>query len=123
MSDETIIVKNQGTIFLGGPPLVKAATGETVDVEELGGSDVHTRISGVSDYLAQDDQHAISILRDIIQRLPERVLQPHRRTATVDPHISRDEHTTSHDLKRTSTPPAGPNYRANRGRRTLATPR
>ena len=55
MSDETIIVKNQGTIFLGGPPLVKAATGEIVSAEELGGGDVHTRLSGVADHLADDD--------------------------------------------------------------------
>ncbi|MEO7665400.1 MAG: carboxyl transferase domain-containing protein, partial [Dehalococcoidia bacterium] len=60
MSDETIIVKNQGTIFLGGPPLVKAATGEEVTAEELGGGDVHTRISGVADYLAENDEHALA---------------------------------------------------------------
>ena len=69
MSDESIIVKNQGTIFLGGPPLVKAATGEEVTAEELGGADVHTRISGVADYLAQDDEHAIAITR-CISRAP-----------------------------------------------------
>src|SRR5882672_10829439 len=65
MSDETIIVKNQGTIFLAGPPLVKAATGEEVSAEELGGADVHTRISGVSDHYAIDDSHALAITRDI----------------------------------------------------------
>ena len=59
MSDETIIVKGTGTIFLGGPPLVKAATGEDVTAEELGGADVHTRLSGVADYLAEDDEHAL----------------------------------------------------------------
>ena len=59
MSDETIIVKGTGTIFLGGPPLVKAATGEEVTAEELGGADVHTRLSGVADYLAEDDAHAL----------------------------------------------------------------
>ena len=69
MSDETIIVKNQGTIFLGGPPLVKAATGEVVSAEELGGGDVHTRISGVADHLAQNDIHALSIARRIIGNL------------------------------------------------------
>ena len=58
MSDEVVIVENQGTIFLGGPPLVKAATGEEVTAEDLGGGDVHTRISGVSDHLAADDRHA-----------------------------------------------------------------
>ena len=63
MSDETIIVKNQGTIFLGGPPLVKAATGEVVSAEELGGGDVHTRLSGVADHLAENDEHALAIAR------------------------------------------------------------
>jgi len=65
MCDEAVIVKNQGTIFLGGPPLVKAATGEVVDAETLGGGDVHSRISGVTDHLADDDAHALSIARDI----------------------------------------------------------
>ena len=69
MSDEAVIVKNQGTIFLGGPPLVKAATGEEVTAEELGGADVHTRISGVADHLAQDDPHALEIARDIVHHL------------------------------------------------------
>src|ERR1043165_1258146 len=66
MSDETVIVKGQGTIFIGGPPLVKAATGADVTAEELGGADVHTRISGVADHLAQNDQHALEIVRDIV---------------------------------------------------------
>ncbi|MCK9919994.1 methylcrotonoyl-CoA carboxylase [Microbacteriaceae bacterium K1510] len=69
MSDETIIVKNQGTIFLGGPPLVKAATGEVVSAEDLGGGDVHARKSGVADHLAQDDHHALSIARRIVATL------------------------------------------------------
>ena len=69
MSDEAIIVKNQGTIFLGGPPLVKAATGEVVTAEELGGGDVHTRISGVADHLAEDDTHALSLARRIVATL------------------------------------------------------
>ncbi len=69
MSDETIIVKNQGTIFLGGPPLVKAATGEVVSAEDLGGADVHARKSGVADHLAQDDHHALSIARRIVANL------------------------------------------------------
>ena len=64
MSDETIIVKGTGTIFLGGPPLVKAATGEEVTAEELGGADVHTRLSGVADYFAEDDDHALHIVPD-----------------------------------------------------------
>ena len=69
MSDETIIVKNQGTIFLGGPPLVKAATGEEVTAEELGGGDVHTRISGVADHLAENDAHALHLARRIVANL------------------------------------------------------
>jgi 3-methylcrotonyl-CoA carboxylase beta subunit len=69
MSDESIIVKNQGTIFLGGPPLVKAATGEVVSAEDLGGADVHTRISGVVDHLAENDAHALAIARRIIKDL------------------------------------------------------
>jgi 3-methylcrotonyl-CoA carboxylase beta subunit len=69
MSDETIIVKNQGTIFLGGPPLVKAATGELVSAEDLGGGDLHARKSGVADHLAQDDHHALSIARRIVANL------------------------------------------------------
>jgi 3-methylcrotonyl-CoA carboxylase beta subunit len=72
MSDETVIVKEQGTIFLGGPPLVKAATGEEVTAEELGGGDVHTRVSGVADHLADDDAHAIEITRSIFENLPMR---------------------------------------------------
>jgi len=66
MSDETIIVRNQGTIFLAGPPLVKAATGEEVSAEDLGGAEVHTKISGVADHLAEDDTHALQIARSII---------------------------------------------------------
>ena len=69
MSDETIIVRNQGTIFIGGPPLVKAATGEEVSAEDLGGAEIHTSISGVADHLAEDDNHAIQICRNIFQTL------------------------------------------------------
>ncbi len=69
MSDETIIVKNQGTIFLGGPPLVKAAIGEIVSAEDLGGGDVHTRLSGVADHLASNDPHALSLARNVIKNL------------------------------------------------------
>ena len=69
MCDEAVIVKNQGTIFLGGPPLVKAATGEIVDAETLGGGDVHTRISGVTDHLADSDSHALEIVREIVSNL------------------------------------------------------
>ncbi|MEO9897517.1 MAG: carboxyl transferase domain-containing protein [Paracoccaceae bacterium] len=69
MSDITIIVKDQGTIFLAGPPLVKAATGEEVTAEDLGGGDVHTRLSGVADYLAEDDTHALALARDAVRSL------------------------------------------------------
>src|SRR5580765_884541 len=76
MSDEAVIVKNEGTIFLGGPPLVKAATGEEVTAEELGGGDVHTRISGVADHLADDDAHALEMARDIVLHLGARPRVP-----------------------------------------------
>ncbi len=76
MSDESIIVKNQGTIFLGGPPLVKAATGEVVSAEDLGGGDVHTRLSGVADHLAQDDLHALSLARTLVGNLNRRKPEP-----------------------------------------------
>src|SRR6185436_8677353 len=69
MSDESIIVRNQGTIFLGGPPLVKAATGEVVSTEDLGGADVHARKSGVADYCAKNDRHALALCRRIIASL------------------------------------------------------
>jgi 3-methylcrotonyl-CoA carboxylase beta subunit len=72
MSDESIIVRNQGTIFLGGPPLVKAATGEVVSAEDLGGGDVHTRLSGVADHLAENDMHALSIARQAVRNLNAR---------------------------------------------------
>ncbi|WP_329317616.1 carboxyl transferase domain-containing protein [Streptomyces sp. NBC_01262] len=76
MSDEAVIVRNQGTIFLGGPPLVKAATGEVVTAEELGGGEVHSRVSGVTDHLAEDDAHALRIVRNIVSTLPARGLLP-----------------------------------------------
>jgi 3-methylcrotonyl-CoA carboxylase beta subunit len=76
MSDESVIVRNQGTIFLGGPPLVKAATGEVVTAEELGGGDVHARISGVVDHLADDDAHALQIVRGIVGTLAPRPPRP-----------------------------------------------
>jgi 3-methylcrotonyl-CoA carboxylase beta subunit len=90
MSDETVIVRNQGTIFLGGPPLVKAATGEEVTAEELGGGDVHARTSGVADHLALDDEHALALGRSIVRNLNRRPPQPpwDRRSPeppTVDP--------------------------------------
>jgi acetyl-CoA carboxylase carboxyltransferase component len=85
MSDETIIVKGTGTIFLGGPPLVKAATGEEVTAEELGGADVHTRMSGVADYLAEDDDHAIHLARTIVTTLNTRKTMPADVTEPEDP--------------------------------------
>ncbi|WP_225785251.1 carboxyl transferase domain-containing protein [Xenophilus sp. Marseille-Q4582] len=78
MSDESIIVKNQGTIFLGGPPLVKAATGEVVTAEDLGGGDVHTRLSGVADHLAQNDLHALALARQAVANLNARATQAQR---------------------------------------------
>jgi 3-methylcrotonyl-CoA carboxylase beta subunit len=81
MSDESVIVRHQGTIFLGGPPLVKAATGEVVTAEELGGGDVHARISGVVDHLADDDAHALAIVRSIVDTLPRQPVVP---TASTD---------------------------------------
>jgi len=85
MSDEAVIVKGTGTIFLGGPPLVKAATGEEVTAEELGGADVHTRISGVADHMAEDDPHAISIVRHIVENLPLAKEEPPTRIAPEEP--------------------------------------
>jgi 3-methylcrotonyl-CoA carboxylase beta subunit len=85
MSDEAVIVRNQGTIFLGGPPLVKAATGEIVTAEELGGGDLHSKISGVTDHLANDDAHALRIVRSIVSTLGPRVPPPWERIPTVDP--------------------------------------
>ncbi len=82
MSDETIIVREQGTIFLGGPPLVKAATGEVVDAETLGGADVHTSVSGVADHFAEDDAHALAIARDIVANLNR---GKHLALATITP--------------------------------------
>jgi acetyl-CoA carboxylase carboxyltransferase component len=85
MSDETIIVKGTGTIFLGGPPLVKAATGEEVTAEELGGADVHTRLSGVADYFAEDDDHALHLARTIVSTLNTAKHLPEDVTAPEDP--------------------------------------
>ena len=69
MSDETVIVREQGTIFLAGPPLVKAATGEEISAEDLGGGELHSRKSGVTDHLADNDEHALTIVRDIVSHL------------------------------------------------------
>ena len=86
MSDQAIIVRGTGTIFLGGPPLVKAATGEVVTAEELGGADVHTRLSGVADYLAEDDADALRLLREIVAGLNRRKTVPADLTAPEEPH-------------------------------------
>ncbi|HET8644188.1 MAG TPA: carboxyl transferase domain-containing protein [Vicinamibacteria bacterium] len=85
MSDEAVIVKGRGTIFLGGPPLVKAATGEEVTAEELGGADVHTRISGVADHFALDDEHALEMARDIVGSLTTRKEPPWEVAAPEEP--------------------------------------
>jgi len=85
MSDETVIVKNQGTIFLGGPPLVKAAIGEIVSAEELGGGDVHTRLSGVADHLADDDRHALAIARRIVASLNRTKVETVKLQASEEP--------------------------------------
>ncbi len=87
MSDESVIVRNQGTIFLGGPPLVKAATGEVVSAEELGGGDLHTRTSGVTDHLADDDAHALQIVRSIVASLPAKPPPPWECTVTAEPAV------------------------------------
>jgi 3-methylcrotonyl-CoA carboxylase beta subunit/propionyl-CoA carboxylase len=91
MSDETVIVKGTGTIFLGGPPLVKAATGEEVTAEELGGADVHTRLSGVADYLADDDDDAIRWCRTIVSNLNRTKVLPADMSAPEDPRYDPSE--------------------------------
>jgi len=91
MSDETIIVREQGTIFLGGPPLVKAATGEVVDAETLGGADVHTSISGVADHYAENDAHALSIARDIVGHLNRTKEMPLALRAPTEPKYPAEE--------------------------------
>ena len=91
MCDESIIVRNQGTIFLGGPPLVKAATGEIVDAESLGGGEVHTAISGVADHLAENDEHALAIARDIVANLNRRKQVPLAVLPAREPLYPADE--------------------------------
>jgi 3-methylcrotonyl-CoA carboxylase beta subunit len=90
MSDETVIVRNQGTIFLGGPPLVKAATGEEVTAEELGGGDLHSRTSGVTDHLAHDDAHALEIVRGIVSTLAPKSAPPWKRQSVELPAVDPD---------------------------------
>ena len=91
MSDETIIVRDQGTIFLGGPPLVKAATGEVVSSEDLGGGDVHTRVSGVADHLAENDPHALFIARRIVANLNRRKPDQLKLAAVEEPLYDPEE--------------------------------
>ncbi len=91
MCDESIIVKNQGTIFLGGPPLVKAATGEVVTTEELGGGDVHSRTSGVTDHLAENDKHALGIVREIVRHLNRAKQVPVVTQAVIEPRYAPEE--------------------------------
>src|SRR5216117_542041 len=91
MADESIIVRGQGTIFLGGPPLVKAATGEDVSAEELGGADVHTRLSGVADYFAADDAQALEMCRTVVSTLNTAKHLPEDMTAPEDPRYDPAE--------------------------------
>src|SRR6201999_4581710 len=91
MSDEAVIVRNQGTIFLGGPPLVKAATGEEVTAEELGGGDLHSRRSGVTDHLAEDDAHALEIAREIVATLAPRAPLPWTRAPVSEPLVDPEQ--------------------------------
>ncbi|MCC6269907.1 MAG: methylcrotonoyl-CoA carboxylase, partial [Microbacteriaceae bacterium] len=91
MSDETVIVRGQGTIFLGGPPLVKAAIGEIVTAEELGGGDLHSRTSGVTDHLAETDEHALQIVRDIVSTLPIPAVRAWDVIAPREPDVDHNE--------------------------------
>jgi 3-methylcrotonyl-CoA carboxylase beta subunit len=91
MSDETIIVKKQGTIFVGGPPLVKVATGQEVTSEELGGAEMHTSISGTADHLAEDDNHALEICRNIFETIQQPIVQKIQRKKPQLPHFSEKE--------------------------------
>ena len=91
MSDEAVIVRNQGTIFLGGPPLVKAATGEEVSAEDLGGGEVHARVSGVADHLADDDAHALRIIREIVATLPTSPAAPWEVLPSREPAYAADD--------------------------------
>lgn len=102
MSDETVIVRKQGTIFIGGPPLVKAATGEVVSAEDLGGADVHCRTSGVSDHYAQNDAHALQIARNIVENLDRPYREPMELSAPEDPYYDPEElyGVVSNDLRK-----------------------
>ncbi|MEW6049912.1 MAG: carboxyl transferase domain-containing protein [Candidatus Zixiibacteriota bacterium] len=102
MSDETVIIRKQGTIFIGGPPLVKAATGEVVTAEELGGADVHCRTSGVSDHYALNDEHALQITRNIVENLHRTPRFEVDRTTPEDPYYDPEElyGVVSNDLRK-----------------------
>ena len=102
MSDETVQVRKQGTIFIGGPPLVKAATGEEVSAEDLGGADVHCRTSGVSDHYALNDSHALQMARNIVENLPRFAKHAVDRTAPEDPYYDPEElyGVVSNDLRK-----------------------
>ena len=91
MSDENVIVRENGTIFLGGPPLVKAATGEIVTAQDLGGAEVHTNVSGVTDHIADDDEHALEITRDIISNLNQKKYAPFEIRAVREPAYAAEE--------------------------------
>src|SRR3546814_3404455 len=91
MCDESIIVREQGTIFLGGPPLVEAATGEVVDAESLGGAEVHTSISGVADHFAENDRHALEIARETVHHLNRRKVMPVALQASREPAYPAEE--------------------------------
>ncbi|MEQ1632567.1 MAG: carboxyl transferase domain-containing protein [Planctomycetota bacterium] len=91
MSDESIIVKGNGTIFLGGPPLVRAATGEIVSAEDLGGADVHTRLSGVADHFAEDEEHALQLCRNIVSHINTQKVEQVALQASEDPAYDQDE--------------------------------
>ncbi|NWJ52677.1 MAG: methylcrotonoyl-CoA carboxylase [Bacteroidetes bacterium] len=91
MCDETIIVREQGTIFIGGPPLVKAATGEDVTAEELGGADIHTRVSGTADHFAENDEHALQICRNIFETIPQKRTKPAEWKTPEEPFYDQEE--------------------------------
>src|SRR3546814_2907976 len=103
MSDETVIVRNQGTIFLAGPPLVKAATGEEISAEELGGAETHGRQSGLVDHVAENDEHALTIVRDIVSTLPQTPPNMMCREPRLPKYDRSEEHTSElHSLMRNS---------------------
>jgi 3-methylcrotonyl-CoA carboxylase beta subunit len=112
MCDEAVIVREQGTIFLGGPPLVRAATGEEVTAEELGGGDVHTRISGVADHLAADDADALRIARDILGALPPGPAPPSSARRRRSPRTTRRSSTASSRATRGRSPTRASSSRA-----------